>query len=193
VQEAFERGFVLQNKGQDRLDFEAAAAALDKTGDHLRARRFHERCIALDARDPSLHDRAAASCLAGGDLEGALRHYAAGAAVDRSGAHDFELRMGEACLFAGDAERARGHVEASLRAGETPPRCVALGDLLRALGDLEGAFRAFRRATALASELEEPCSIAEERIEQLKAEWCEAELRDTVARWWEAKERALLG
>lgn len=190
MRECFLGGFSRRNAGQDRLDFESAARALSEAGEHKRALRFYDRCLALDPHDPTLYAQAANAALALDEVEVALRYLREGSARDRFHAHDFELQLGEVHCRQGALHPACKAFEASLLHRELPLTHVALGKVLQVLGDYPRAFHAFTRALELDPALEE----ARQALSSLQEDWCEAELqlRTTAEQWWEDKLRALV-
>ncbi|MFE8596480.1 tetratricopeptide repeat protein [Archangium violaceum] len=186
---AFDRGFVSTNAGQDRLDFEAAARALDEYGDHRRALLFFDRCLRLDPSAPELYAQAGMCCRKWGKLELALRYLRQGEASVRLRPYDFALPIGELLLQLGDAAAARQHFEASLRSGEDATKYLLLGQAHERLGDRASAYLAYRRALTLEPE----CAPVQQALLELRTAWCNAELDlDAVAeRWWADKVRAL--
>ncbi|NOK16528.1 SAM-dependent methyltransferase [Corallococcus carmarthensis] len=189
LREAFATGFCRPQAGQDRLDFEVAAQKLSEAGEHRRALRFYDRCLALDPHALTLYEQAGATALALGDLETALRYLREGAARDRFQQRDFALRMSEVYCRKGELRQASELLERSLQAHEAPMTCVALGQVYLELGEHARAFQNGTRALELAPGLQE----AEQLLSAVQGAWCEAELGlgALANRWWQDKLLAL--
>lgn len=184
---AYDERFVATNSGSDYLDFESVAQEAAEQGDHPRAIRFYQRCIALDPHNPEHYKGCGASCFSDGQYVSALRYFTQGAALPGAAAFDFELSLGEAHYRLGQNELALAHVEASLRETASPIKYVALADLHRASRAYEQSLWALQQALRLSPGF----SPALQRLAELKAAWAEEELRLSAAleSWWEKKTR----
>ncbi|MCP3063630.1 SAM-dependent methyltransferase [Myxococcus sp. K38C18041901] len=189
LREAFTRGFIQSQASQDRLDFELAAQKLSEAGEHKRALRFYDRCIALDPHALTLYVQAGAVALALDDFETALRYLREGDSRDGLRQQDFSLRMSDVFCRQGDFLQAGALLERAVQEHEAPLTYVALGRVYLELGEHARAFQACARAGELSPDHQEVTQL----LSEVQGAWCEAELGLTaLARgWWQDKLRTL--
>ncbi|MFY1824498.1 SAM-dependent methyltransferase [Myxococcus fulvus] len=189
LREAFTRGFIHSQAGQDRLDFELAAQKLSEAGEHKRALRFYDRCIAMDPHALTLYAQAGAEALALGEFETALRYLREGASRDLFRQQGFALRMSEVSCRQGAFPQARELLERAVQEHEAPLTYVALGRVYLELGEHTRAFQACARAGELAPDRQEVAQL----LSDVQGAWCEAELglAALAKGWWQDKLRSL--
>ncbi len=149
VRGAFERTAVRRTDGEDLLDFWAASRRARDAGSPREALRMLLRCVGLDPRSPSLRYEVGVAAIDSGFPDLAVGHLERGQELDRDGVLDFEFERGRAATELGDEAGAAAWFTRSLDREEHPTTWCNLAAVRKALGELEGAVEAARKAVEL--------------------------------------------
>jgi tetratricopeptide (TPR) repeat protein len=149
VRSSFRRIEVERTDGEDLLDFWAASRRARDAGSPREALRMLLRCVDLDPRSPSLRYEVGVSAVDSGFPELAVEHLARGQELDVDGVLDFEFERGRAATELGQEAVAADWFTRALAREDHPTTWCNLAAVRKALGEVDAAADAARRAIAL--------------------------------------------
>ncbi|MEL6181021.1 MAG: tetratricopeptide repeat protein, partial [Myxococcota bacterium] len=171
--QAFEALHADQDPGQDLLDFQLAAQALERLDRPRDAARFWRRCLGIEPRRPDIHVYMARACIEAHLSAPAMDSLVEGTKTIAMSEQewlddvDFDYELGRTYVLEGDLDQAIAHYRRSLDREPKPSTWLRVAWLQLARGRFAPAFAAARSAQALKPDHAEAAEV----LAEIKEAW----------------------